>query len=144
MRIVERYLMALLLCLAACSSLPLQPLALPSQRSASEVSEIPIFTQLGIASWYGKNSDGMVTANGEQFDMQAMTAAHRSLAFDTIVRVTDTVTGQIVKVRINDRGPYAKRRIIDLSATAAAALGIHGAGVVPVRIEVFATDQPQS
>jgi hypothetical protein len=143
MRIFERYLLALLLCLAACSSLP-PPLALPSQPSASALSEVPIFTQLGIASWYGKSNDGMVTANGEQFDMQAMTAAHRTLAFDTIVRVTNTVTGRMVKVRINDRGPYAKRRIIDLSAAAAAASGIHEDGVVPVRVEVFAMDQPPS
>jgi rare lipoprotein A len=143
MRTFECYLLALLLCLAACSSLP-PPLALPSQPSAPEVSETPIFTQLGIASWYGKSSDGMVTANGEQFDMQAMTAAHRSLAFDTIARVTNTVTGRMVKVRINDRGPYTKRRIIDLSAAAAAASGIHEDGVVPVRVEVFATDQPRS
>ena len=108
------------------------------------LSEMPIFRQLGVASWYGKDLDGKVTANGEQFDMHAMTAAHRSLAFDTIVRVTDTVTGQIVKVRINDRGPYAKRRIIDLSATAATALGVHKDGVVRVRVEVFAADQPRS
>jgi rare lipoprotein A len=143
MRIFERYLLALLLCLAACSSLPPQP-ALRSQPAAPAVSEVPIFTQLGIASWYGKNNVGKVTANGEPFNMQAMTAAHRSLAFNTIVRVTNTATGRMIKVRINDRGPYAKRRIIDLSAAAAAASGIDEEGVVPVRVEVFATDQPRS
>jgi rare lipoprotein A len=144
MRNVELYLMALLVCVAACASLPAPPAAVALAPSAPALSETPSFSQLGVASWYGKDHDGKVTANGEQFDMRAMTAAHRTLAFDTIVRVTDTATGRVVKVRINDRGPYTKRRIIDLSATAAAALGVHEGGVVHVRIEVFAADQPRS
>lgn len=101
---------------------------------------MPSFTEVGAASWYGKDRHGKLTASGEPFDLHAMTAAHRSLAFGTIVRVTNTATGRAVRVRINDRGPYAKGRVVDLSAAAAAALDVHG--VVNVRLEVFAADQP--
>lgn len=76
--------------------------------------------------------------------MHAMTAAHKTLAFDTIARVTNLANGKTVKVRINDRGPYKRGRIIDLSAAAATALGIREDGVTRVKIEVFASDQPQS
>jgi rare lipoprotein A len=101
----------------------------------------PIFTQVGMASWYGKNHDGKTTANGETFDMDALTAAHRTLPFGTVVRVTNLATKRTIKVRINDRGPYAEGRIIDLSARAARDLGIADHGVARVRIEQFASDQ---
>ena len=116
---------------------------MPPEASAPERRESPTFTQIGIASWYGKHHDGKLTANGERFDTHAMTAAHRTLAFDTIVRVTNTTTGQMVKVRINDRGPYEKRRIIDLSS-AAAALRIDDDGVALVRVDLFVADQRQN
>lgn len=136
MRIFARCFTALFFCLAACSSE--QPASLPPTPQASET---PTFTQAGGASWYGRNHNGKVTANGERFDMQEMTAAHRSLAFGTIARVSNPAAGRIVKVRINDRGPYEKHRVIDLSDAAAKALGIHEKGVASVRIEVFASDQ---
>lgn len=69
----------------------------------------------GVASWYGPNFHGKLTANGEKYDMYGLTAAHRTLPFNTIVKVKNMDNGESVKVRINDRGPYAKNRIIDLS-----------------------------
>jgi rare lipoprotein A len=80
--------------------------------------------QCGIASWYGYT--GHRTANGERFDGGGMTAAHRTLPFGTRVRVTDLRTGRSIVVRINDRGPYVRGRIIDLSPAARRALGIGG------------------
>jgi rare lipoprotein A len=82
----------------------------------------------GIASWYGPGFQGRRTASGERFDMHALTAAHPSLPFGTVVRVESVATGRSVDVRINDRGPHIKRRIIDLSRAAANALGLLEAG----------------
>ena len=108
------------------------------------MGERPSFAQTGLASWYGKSFHRRLTANGERFDMRAMTAAHRTLPFDTIVRVTNLDNGRAVKVRINDRGPFVKGRIIDLSAKAARELDITEYGVAKVRVEAFASDQPAS
>ena len=124
--------------LAACAS-PQPPSRPPA--IASTPGEQPSFIQEGIASWYGDNHHGKTTANGEAFDMNAMTAAHRSLPFGTVVRVTNLTSKRSVKVRINDRGPYANGRIIDLSAQAARQLGITDHGVAPVRIEQYPSDQ---
>lgn len=90
----------------------------------------------GIASWYGPGFHGNRSANGERFNQHAMTAAHRTLPFGTKVRVTNLNNGRSVVVRINDRGPYSGRRIIDLSAGAASAIGMMGSGVAPVAVEV--------
>lgn len=125
--------------LAACASQPTAPV--PSTPVAQPASEKPVFTQSGIASWYGRNHHGKTTANGEPFNMEAMTAAHRSLPFNTIVRVTSPAQNRTIKVRINDRGPYVDGRIIDLSARAARELGIAENGVAQVRIEQFTSDQ---
>lgn len=84
--------------------------------------------QCGGASWYGPGFHGKTAASGERFDQNAMTAAHRSLPFGTVVRVTDQRTGKSVQVKINDRGPFHGSRIIDLSKAAAAKLGIQNAG----------------
>lgn len=91
---------------------------------------------MGLASWYGREHHGKRTASGEFFDMEAFTAAHRSLPFGTWVRVTHLATGRAVTVRINDRGPWVGGRVIDLSRRAAHALGILGDGVARVRLEV--------
>ena len=96
----------------------------------------PGFSETGLASWYGPEFHRKRTASGERFDMEALTAAHRSLPFDSYVRVTNIATGRSVVVRINDRGPFIADRIIDLSARAARQLGIKEDGVVRVRIEV--------
>jgi len=95
--------------------------------------------QYGYASWYGGKFHGRKTANGETYDMFAMTAAHRTLPFETWVRVTNLENGRSVMVRINDRGPFKdkKKRIIDLSLGAAKELDMLEAGVVEVRLEIL-------
>jgi rare lipoprotein A len=84
----------------------------------------------GVASWYGPGFHGKKTANGERFNTHALTAAHKTLPFSTKLRVTNERTGKSVVVRINDRGPYAHGRVIDLSKAAAEAVGILGVGQV--------------
>lgn len=91
----------------------------------------------GLASWYGGKFQGRLTANGEVFDTNQLTAAHRTLPFGTVVRVTNPVSEQSVVVRINDRGPFVEGRVIDLSRAAADAIGIAAAGVAPVRVEII-------
>lgn len=86
----------------------------------------------GKASWYGPGFQGKRTASGERFDMNALTAAHRTLAFGSLVRVRNTQNGREVVVRINDRGPHGRDRIIDLSKAAAAAIDLVRAGEAPV------------
>ena len=86
--------------------------------------------QTGAASWYGPGFHGKRTANGERFNTHALTAAHKTLPFGTQLRVTNERTGRSVVVRINDRGPYAHGRVIDLSKAAAEAVGILGVGTV--------------
>ncbi|WRH68121.1 MAG: septal ring lytic transglycosylase RlpA family protein [Planktothrix sp. GU0601_MAG3] len=95
----------------------------------------------GWASWYGPGFDGNLTANGETFNQYDLTAAHPSLPFGTTVRVTNKDNGQSVVVRINDRGPYAGGRVLDLSKGAAQAIGMIGSGVAPVQIDVLTADQ---
>lgn len=136
MNIVAAFFCVLLLCLTACTAETPEP-----PPTVAQPVETPTYTQQGRASWYGPQHDGRKTANGERFDMTEMTAAHRSLPFGTIVRVINRSNGETVKVRINDRGPYEKHRIIDLSDAAAKAVGIHDKGIAPVRLEVFASDQ---
>ena len=88
--------------------------------------------QRGEASWYGPGFHGRRTANGEVFNSQALTAAHRSLPFGTRVRVTNEKTGRSVVVRINDRGPFAKGRVIDLAHGAARQIGMSGTARVAI------------
>jgi rare lipoprotein A len=94
--------------------------------------------QEGEASYYDDSLNGSETASGGVYDKNALTAAHRSLPFGKKVRVTNIETGQSVEVVINDRGPYAKGRIIDLSSAAAKQLGLIDAGHAKVRLEVIA------
>jgi len=93
----------------------------------------------GIASWYGRKYHGKRTASGDLFDMKAMTAAHRTLEFGTLVRVRSIDTNRSVVVRINDRGPHVAGRIIDLSHGAAKRLGIVRQGTVPVALKIVRT-----
>ena len=101
------------------------------------VGEVLSRLETGIASWYGGRFHGRKTASGEAFDMNALTAAHRKLPFGSWVRVRNLVNGRSVDVRINDRGPYIKRRIIDLSRAAAQALGVGSGGTREVAIHVL-------
>lgn len=103
-----------------------------AQQSVTVVKEV-----VGKASWYGAKFQGRLTASGERFDMTELTAAHRTLPFGTRVRVTNETNGKSVVVRINDRGPVAKRRIIDLSRRAAELIGIKKKGVGRVKLEVL-------
>jgi rare lipoprotein A len=98
----------------------------------------------GLASWYAGKFQGRLTASGEVFDTNLLTAAHRTLPFGTIVRVTRTDTGDSVDVRINDRGPFVEGRVIDLSRAGAQAIAMTGAGVVPVRLTVIRLPVPQA
>nr|WP_230530069.1 septal ring lytic transglycosylase RlpA family protein [Microvirga roseola] len=95
----------------------------PNKKSAKVI-------QSGKASWYGPGFHGKKTASGETFNTNEMTAAHRTLPFGTKVRVVNKKTGKSVVVRINDRGPYAHGRVIDLSRASAQAIGISGVGAV--------------
>jgi rare lipoprotein A len=95
------------------------------------------FTQEGVASWYGKDFHGKRTSNGEIYDMHAMTAAHKTLPLDVFVKVHNKENGAETVVRVNDRGPFVKNRIIDLSYSAAKKLGVDLKGTAPVRIEAL-------
>ena len=127
---------------AACVAVALLLSACAAPRSSQTGIDRSYFREEGIASWYGKAHQGRKTASGERFDMNAATAAHKSLAFGTIVRVTNLDNGRTTKVRINDRGPYVRNRIIDLSAQAARDLGMRENGIARVRIERVPSDQP--
>jgi rare lipoprotein A len=107
--------------------------------SCSSTKEIPKdkygtgqFIETGIASWYGPNFNGKPTANGETYNMHKLTAAHRTLPFNSIVKVVNKMNNKSVIVRINDRGPYAKDRIIDLSKQAAEKINMIKNGTTPV------------
>ena len=93
------------------------------------------FSQTGVASWYGRQFHGRKTANGETFDMNGLTAAHRSLPLNCYIRVTNKANGKSVVVRVNDRGPFHGNRVLDLSYGAAKTLGITNAGTASVNIE---------
>ena len=110
-------LFVLLILFSACSS----------QRKSAR-------TQTGIASWYGPGFHGKKTANGERYNQRRMTAAHKTLPFNTVVKVKNLDNGRSVKVRINDRGPYVDDRIIDLSKKAAKKLGLMQSGTARVKI----------
>ncbi|MCP4626072.1 MAG: septal ring lytic transglycosylase RlpA family protein [bacterium] len=97
------------------------------------------FSQRGIASWYGKDFHGKKTSNGEIYDMYAMTAAHKTLPLGTYVQVHNLENARRVKVRVNDRGPFVRGRIIDLSFTAADRIGIVGPGTARVEVIALAT-----
>ncbi len=94
------------------------------------------FNEIGVmtASWYGPRFHGKLTANGEQYDQMALTAAHKSLPFGTVLQVTNFKNGKSVIVRINDRGPYIEGRDLDLSKGTALTLGMIGRGVIKVKV----------
>jgi rare lipoprotein A len=96
----------------------------------------------GVASWYGPGFHGNTTANGERYDQNALTAAHRTLPFNTIVRVVNLENGRTVDVRINDRGPFVDNRIIDLSREAASRIDMIQSGLAPVRIILLSSSAP--
>jgi len=130
---VPSWLLVIALALFACGG-PSTPTKKPKRVAASTGN-----TQRGYATWYGGGHHGGPTASGERYNKNAMTAAHRNLPMNTRVRVTNTKNGRSVVLRINDRGPYGKRRerIIDVSEAAAEKLDMIDAGVVPVTVEIL-------
>ncbi len=119
------------------------PTAPPRTVDVSETENASVLED-GMASWYGPNFDGKLTANGEIYDMNGVTAAHRTLPFGTILLVENLDNGKTVQVRVNDRGPYAKDRIIDLSKGAAEAVDMIGPGTANVRLYLLEGDLKNS
>lgn len=102
------------------------------------------YDETGIASWYGQDFHGKFTANGDVFDLNALTAAHRTLPMPSVVQVTNLENGRTLKLRVNDRGPYARGRIIDVSRRAAQLLGFDGTGTAKVRVTIVRADSIQA
>ncbi len=111
--------------------------AFMSSCAKQQIVRKPTFFKEGIASWYGPGFHGRRTANGERYNQNALTAAHKSLPFDTKVRVINLTNDKEVIVRINDRGPFVRGRIIDLSKKAARQIAMLGSGTARVRIETI-------
>ncbi|MBP5160790.1 MAG: septal ring lytic transglycosylase RlpA family protein [Alphaproteobacteria bacterium] len=95
------------------------------------------YREVGIASWYGADFHNGITANGEKYDMHALTAAHKTLPLPSIVRVTNLDNGKFVDLRVNDRGPFVNNRVIDVSKAAAEYLGFVEQGIATVRVEIL-------
>lgn len=123
--------------LAACCALVALLVAAPTGQAPAFADTLPDWVQQGRVSWYGPGFHGRRTANGEIFDTHALTMAHRSLPFGTEVRVTNLENGRSVVLRVNDRGPYVRGRIADLSRAAADRLDFADDGVVRARIELL-------
>lgn len=155
MRVLALAVLALVL--AACSSKPppappAPTAALPANVKIGKPYRIdgrwyhprhePDYDRVGIASWYGSDFHGLETANGEVFDMHAVSAAHTTLPLPSLVRVTNLENGRSIVLRVNDRGPFVGDRIIDLSRAAARELGFERAGLAKVRVQFvgFADD----
>jgi rare lipoprotein A len=154
MKLMQYHLLfVLLLLLTACGTptyttrvvnTPSQAGLKPTQRAyevnGQRYQPIPSadgFVETGIASWYGKDFHGRKTSNGETYDMYAMTAAHKTLPMNVQLKVTNRDNGRSTVVRVNDRGPFVKGRIVDLSYSAAKELGVVGPGTAPVHIEAL-------
>ena len=169
MRYCRPYLLLLfLLVLAGCGhkqakvdvpaapELPPQPTMTPTPSAAPEAHdatvakptpppppiEKPLFTQLGLASWYGAPYHNRRGSNGQVYDMNAMTAAHRTLPLNSVVRVTNVKTGKSAVVRITDRGPFIGERVIDLSLAAAKAVDVWEPGTAWVKLDLLEAPAP--
>ncbi len=130
LKVPTRVFCVLLIGAATCGSAPrFEPSATASGRAHS--------VSTGVASWYGPGFEGNATASGERFNSSRLTAAHRSLPFGTLVRVTNLQNSRSVDVRINDRGPFKKGRVIDLSKAAAREIGMIDAGIGKVELRVL-------
>jgi rare lipoprotein A len=124
---------------------PAEPRPSPSAAqppTGSAPSSPGIYVEQGIASWYGVPFDGRRAANGEIFDMNTLVAAHRTLPFGSILRVTNLNNGRQIEVRVIDRGPFVGNRVLDLARAAAIGLDMIGTGTAPVRIEMLSGSSP--
>jgi rare lipoprotein A len=145
-----------MLALSACSTATHQPVAAPPHTlyKVGEPYQINgvwyypaedwTYDETGIASWYGEDFHGKYTANGEIFDLNGTTAAHRTLPLPSVVQVTNLENGRTIQVRVNDRGPFARGRIIDLSRRAAQLLGFEGKGTAKVRVRIMVPETIQA
>jgi peptidoglycan lytic transglycosylase len=116
----------------------------PTPQTCTHEAERPVYSQTGVASWYRPSSPSRRTASGERTSRRALTAAHRSLPFGSVVRVTNLRNCREVKLVVNDRGPFVPRehrRILDVSTRAALVLGMKKEGVAPIRLEAYSSDQ---
>ncbi|MGB9417593.1 MAG: septal ring lytic transglycosylase RlpA family protein [Acidobacteriaceae bacterium] len=129
------------------SNAPIAPAsANPGVTSAADLafvaSHTPVWTETGVASWYGPPYNKRRGANGQIYDQDAMTAAHRTLPLNSLIRVTNVRTGEQAVLHVTDRGPFVPGRVLDLSMASAKALGLYVAGTGTVRIDVFAVPAP--
>ena len=124
------------------SRAPVPPPTNPPTRPAPTPVAPGSFVEQGVASWYGVPYHGRRAANGEIYDMYQLTAAHRTLPFESVVRVTNLKNDRTIEVRITDRGPFVDNRVIDLSLAAARDLDMVASGVVPVRLDLVAAVSP--
>lgn len=125
------------------SFLLLMSVSLLSPSAAAPSQTASPWVQYGVASWYGVPFHGRLTANGERYDMYNISAAHQHAPLGIHAIVTHLQTGRMIRVRINDRGPFVKGRVIDLSYGAASRLGMVETGLAPVKIEFLPTTQPR-
>jgi rare lipoprotein A len=127
-------------------SIPEAPAASAEPQTPAPVAPVPerapILTETGLASWYGPPYHNRQSSNGEIYDMNAMTAAHRTLPLNSVVRVTNVRSGASTLVRITDRGPFVEGRVIDLSLAAAKAIDVWRPGTALVKLEVLETPAP--
>jgi len=121
---------------------PPPPSEVTPEDRAYIASHRPIYTEEGIASWYGPPYHNRQGANGKVFDQNAMTAAHRTLPMGSLIVVTNQKTGQTATMRVTDRGPFVPGRLLDLSMASAKATGVYRAGLATVRIDVYETPHP--
>jgi rare lipoprotein A len=121
---------------------PSPAIASPAPMPAPQAPAARTWQQVGLASWYGPGANGHETTSGERFNMYGLTAAHRSLPLGTIVKITNLCNLRTVVLRINDRGPNVRHRLIDVSYAAARLLGFKAAGLVPVRVELLRPRTP--
>ncbi|CAN5633316.1 hypothetical protein BH20VER1_BH20VER1_25410 [soil metagenome] len=131
--VMKAHLSLLAIFIAAAPAFAAQPVAKTASRPSSESQTV----QSGIASWYGSGFIGGKTANGETYRSGDRTAAHKTLPFNTWVRVTENRSGRSTVVRINNRGPFIRGRVIDLSQVAAKEIGLTSRGIAPVTLEVL-------
>jgi rare lipoprotein A len=139
LKILTLYLVFLMLFLAACvprHRILYERRTPPPEKGAIEKRE-PRGVQQGIASWYGADFHGKQTSSGEVYDMHQLTCAHNTLPLGTMVMVTNLENGRSVELKVNDRGPFVKERIIDVSYAAAQMLGMWEKGTAPVKVEVI-------
>ena len=132
------------ICLCAASAAHSLAARSEPAQACRDSEERPLYSQTGVASWYSPSVLSTRTASGEPTSRRALTAAHRSLPFGSVVRVTNLRNCREVTLVVNDRGPYVPRehrRILDVSNRAALVLGMKKAGVVPIRLEAYSSDQ---